>query len=352
MVKMELFNDVGIESGITVDSVRSFLNANKNNDIQFDISTLGGDLGTAITIHNLIKTHPKTTIANIVGLTASAGTVIAIACDEIKMSDNALFLIHNGWKEVIGNVYDMQTAAAELAKTDAIMVKMYQEKTGLQVDVIKNLMKASDWMTPVEAEKYGFIDQVYSTGQKIAASVLVSGAKGKINQLLINKLEQKMIKLPFTAPKAKADPKQVLEVLALKDGSRLLINAAEPAAGVEIAPLGAATLEDGTFELTDGRVITVVGERITDVSTPAGEPGGEMASTEEIVAAVSALIQPVMAEVDSLKASLAALSSTHKPPKGLPTGTPPNASVTKPVHSKVQEMTDAIFNKIKETRNA
>lgn len=348
MVKMELFNDVGVEGGITVESVRSFLNANKNNDIQFDISTLGGDLGTAITIHNLIKTHPKKTIANIVGLTASAGTVIAIACDEVQMSDNALFLIHNGWKEVTGNVYDMQTAAAELAKTDAIMIKMYQEKTGLQADVIKNLMKASDWMTPGEAKKYGFVNQIINSGQKIAASVLISGAQGKINNLLLTKLEQKMIKNPFKAPKAEAN--EVLNVLALKDGNQLLINAEAPNAGVEVRPLGAmgTTLPDGEYELNDGRTITVVGDKITMVM----DPGTQMpdASIEQIVAAVTALVQPVMAEVESLKAAMANISSTHKPAKS--TVVAPGAKVEVQVHDKVKAVVDGIRSAIVESRKA
>ena len=129
MIKFELFNNVGESDGITVDKVKSFLNANKDQEIQFDISTLGGDLATAITIHDLIKTHPKKTIANIVGLTASAGTVIAIACDEVLMSDNALFLIHNGWKEMTGNVYDFQKAAADLMKSVSIVINPQKGKT-------------------------------------------------------------------------------------------------------------------------------------------------------------------------------------------------------------------------------
>ena len=323
MVTVELFNNVGESGGITVETVKSFLNANKANDVQFDISTLGGELATAITIHDLIKTHPKRTVANIIGLTASAGTVIAIACDEVNMSDNALFLIHNGWKEVVGNVYDMQKAASQLMQTDAIMVKMYKEKTGIEENIISEIMKESDWLSPVEALEYGFVDKIVQCGMKIAASLQIEKAKGKINDLLLIKLSEKMIKNPFKAPQAK----------------------------VEEAPKAAIMLEDGEYTLDDGRKI-VVKDGIAEVKEPEIEAAVEPqapATTDEIVAAVSALISPVMAEIDTLKTAMASISSTHKPAKTSTVGAG-NASVQMPVASKLQDITDGIRKKFVESR--
>ncbi len=347
MVKLELFDTVGQE--ITVDKVRSFLNANKSNEIQFDISSLGGDLDSAITIYNLIKQHPKKTIAHIVGLTASAGTVIADACDEVQISDNALFLVHNGWKETTGNVFDMQKAATDLMKTDAIMIKIYREKTGLSDAKIKDLMKASDWLSPQEALQLGFVDRITETGIKIAASVILSEArKAKVNELLITKLQEKMLKNPFKSTKAKAD---VLNVLALKDDKQCLMNAEEVGVGVELAPLGAMTLEDGEYELADGRKITIAGGVVTEVSDPAAVVEGE-ATTAEVVAAVSALF---LAETEKIraefKAELGKIKSTHVPPKGtLQAG---KAMIDKPdVSEKVKAQTDAIFAEIEKNRKA
>lgn len=344
----ELFNNVGQEGGITVDGVRSFLNANKSEDIQFEISTLGGDLATAITIHDLIKTHPKKTVANIVGLTASAGTVIAIACDEVQISDNALFLIHNGWKEMTGNVYDFQKAASDLLKTDAVMVKMYREKSGLADAKIKELMKASDWMTPSEAYELGFVDRVVSSGVKIAASVLITEARGQINNTLLIKLEEKM-KNPFKKDAGKAD---VLNVLALKDGKNLLMNAEVAATGVEVAPLGAATLEDGEYELADGRKIMVTGGTITDVVDPAPAAAVASVDTAAVVAAVMAAIQPTIAEVEEMKKTLASIKSTHIPPKGKGPADSGKAEVKGDVHEKLQAVTEGIRQEIVKSRTA
>ena len=345
MVKLELFNNVGEEGGITVDSVRSFLNENKDQEVQFDISTLGGDLNTGLIIHDLIKAHPQKTTANIVGLTASAGTVIALACDEVIMSDNALFLIHNGWREMTGNVYDFQKAASDLMKMDAIMVRIYREKTGLDDNKIKDLMKASDWMNPFEAQEYGFIDQVKKTGVKIAASYILASAQNKVNNQLLIKLKEKM-KNPF---KAKAE---VMNILALKDDKSLLMNAEAVATGVEVAPLGAMTLEDGEYELADGRKIMVAGGVITEVSDPAAPPAEPAAAeTEAIVAAVGEIvaeqIAAIRAEIDS---KFAAIKSTHTPPKG--TGTVAPKAKADDVTSRVNAVTEGIRQKLVESRKS
>jgi len=335
---------------ISVEDVRSFINANKNEDLQFNISTLGGNLAAAITISSLIKSHPKKTIGNIVGLTASAGTVIADSCDETIMSDNTLFLVHNGWKEVTGNVYDFQKAAEDLAKSDAIMIKLYREKTKLPDEKIIEIMKASDWMSPVEAEKLGFIDRIYS-GSKIAASAIISSAKEQnVNELLILKLKEKMLKFPWQK-ETKAGI--VGYPLALVAGTAIM-NAEVPAPGVEIAPLGAMSLEDGEYELADGRKITVAGGVITVVTDPAAPAMDAVASTEEVVAAVAPVIAAEIAKVEAkFMAELGKIQSTHTPVKGVSIAAP-SAKAQTPQDSaaKVEAIAAGIQKKIQESRKA
>ena len=343
------YSEKGIKC-ISVEEVRNFINANKSEEIQFNISSLGGNLASAITISNLIKSHPKKTIGNIVGLTASAGTVIANSCDETIMSDNTLFLVHNGWKEVTGNVYDMQKAAEDLAKSDAIMISLYTEKTGLPDAKVIEIMKPSDWMSPIEAEQYGFVDRVYH-GSKIAASAIITEAQNsRVNEVLILKLKEKMLKFPW---KKETKAGIVGYPLALKEGIAL-INAEVPAAGVEIAPLGAMSLEDGEYELADGRKITVAGGVITVVTDPAAPAQDAVASTEEVVAAVTQVVAAEIAKVEAkFMAELGKIKSTHIPPKGNGI-TAPAAQVKTPADSaaNVEAIAAGIQKKIQESRKA
>jgi len=345
MNKLELFGEVGNE--INVDLVRSFLSKNKGQEVQFDISTMGGDLAQAITIHNLIKSHDALTVGNVVGLTASAGTVILAGCDKKKMSDNALFLIHNGWTSITGNTFDLQKTASDLMKNDAVMVKIYRESTGLQDERIRELMKASDWLTPSEALALGFVNEVYSSGIKIAASVLITEARtAQINSNLILKLQEKM---KIFGKEKKDIP--VMNVLALKDGNQALINAETVTTGVEIAPLGAMSLEDGEYELADGRKIVVTGGVVTEVkemqAAAAADPAAE---TEAIVAAVSAIVAEEVGKIQAQIDELRKKTGSHTPVKGTVTAQvkPEKVDVT----ARLNAVVDGIRSKIVESRKA
>lgn len=355
MVKLDLYDAVVSEEDrikyekeglncISVFTFKNFLNKNKNEELFFNISTLGGDLGAGLTIHDLIKAHPKKTVANIIGLTASAGTVIAMGCDEITISENALFLVHNGWKgPITGNVYDFQKAASDLMKMDTVMENIYHDRTHLGIIKIRQLMKASDWLSATEAKKYGFVDQIISSDTKIAASALIAGAKDKITDLLLTKLEEKMAIFGGKG-------KETLNVLALKNGKNLLIKAEDVKKDVEVAPLAGMTLEDGEYELADGRKIIITGGIITEVVEESAETE---ASTAEIIAAVSAVVVTEVAKVKAemetaFNAKLAGISSNHKPPKG-GEHKGGNASAGN-VHVNIGKITKGIHDKIKEAR--
>jgi len=349
MKELELNGNVG--ESITADSIKTFLNNNKGQDITFNISTFGGSLNEAIIIYNYIKSHSGKTIANLVGFTASAGTVIATACDEITMLDNSLFLIHNSSAKIEGNTYDFQKTASDLMKNDAIMVKIYKDKTGLSESEIISLMRKEDWLSPDEAKNYGFIDKIIPSNMKIAAYISYKDKillEKAINKQLIIKLETKMKNI-FSKKDKPAD--QVF-VHALKDG-QFLANAETLAEGVEVAPVGALSLEDGEYELADGRKISIMTDEngvqkitlVEDVAAPEA-----VVDTEALIASVTKV---VVDEIGKIRAEfdekLGKISSQHKPAKGTL-----DSSKEKPksVTASVNEITGKIRENIVASRKA
>jgi hypothetical protein len=204
-------------------------------------------------------------------------------------------------------------------------------------------------MSPVEAKEYGFVDNINITGKKIAASITISEAK-MMNTLLINKLETKMLKI-FGKDKKETG----VHLLALKGGGNLLCAVKEPCKGSEVAPIGASTLEDGEFELADGRKITVAGGLITEVTDMMASVPEVAAETEAIVAAVAEVVALEVAKVKAeisaeMNAALSKISSSHKPVKGTEPlgGKTPATSV----HSKVAAVTAGIRDAIEKSRKA
>ena len=59
------------------------------------LNTPGGYIDSAIMIVDAIKASKAKVIAEISGTVASAGTVITLACDEVRIADHTGFMIHN-----------------------------------------------------------------------------------------------------------------------------------------------------------------------------------------------------------------------------------------------------------------
>lgn len=142
-------------------------------DITIKINSVGGDVYTAIAIHNALKSlsGKKTVIVD--GIAASAASVIAMAGDKIKMYAGSLMMIHN----VSALLYDWFTIA-DLKKllrsfdaSERAIASIYDAKTKIGVDSIRSLMDKETWMTGAEAVAKGFADELADgDGPQIAFS--------------------------------------------------------------------------------------------------------------------------------------------------------------------------------------
>lgn len=70
-------------------------NAPADYDIRLHISTPGGVIDGALFIVDAINKTPATVTAFLTGTVASAGTIIALACDNVVASAHLSFMIHN-----------------------------------------------------------------------------------------------------------------------------------------------------------------------------------------------------------------------------------------------------------------
>lgn len=341
MLEFDLIGDIG--SDITEQGVSAMLKEANGEDVTFYMASLGGSLSSGSTIYGLIKKYPGKTKGVIIGNTASAGTIAILGCDEVVANQNAPFLIHNSSDPTGGNAKELLAKAAQLEKHDKIMLSIYRDKTGLPDAKLIELMDREDWLSPEEAKEYGFIDAVIGASKVVA----YYPNNDKLTKDLLTKLDNKMLKI---FGKDKKDV-QATAVLALKDGKQLLINAEKADKGVEVAAIGAAaTLEDGEYELSDGRMIVITGGVITEVKEKAAPAMPDAkADTEAIVTAVVAVVKEQIDAVKAdFKAELAKISSSHKPPKGGVQG----AASKVDVHAKVDEITSKIREGIENARKA
>lgn len=127
------------------------------------INSPGGDVFEGRAIMEAIRRFEGKTIAHIDSLAASAATSIALAADQVVMSEGALFMIHNASAMVWGDKNDMRQTADLLEKVEGAIVADYTHKTGMDEASIAAMMDAETWMTAKEALAHGFIDSISKT---------------------------------------------------------------------------------------------------------------------------------------------------------------------------------------------
>ena len=109
-----------------VDS-KTFINEIKNistDNVTLRINSPGGSVIDGLSIHDAIKRMPQKVTARVEGLAASIASIIALGADEVSMSENSLFMIHNVWGGETGGAEDMRKAADLMDKMSDRLVNV------------------------------------------------------------------------------------------------------------------------------------------------------------------------------------------------------------------------------------
>ena len=144
----------------------------KADTIIVNINSYGGDVNHGLSIHDLLAENPAKVITKVNGMTASAATIIAMAGDERKISDNSLFLAHRASSWGFGNVNDINMVADDLRKVDDRIINIYTKATGKKREDITEIMDRNngygEWISPEEAKEIGFVTEIFEP-RKMAA---------------------------------------------------------------------------------------------------------------------------------------------------------------------------------------
>jgi ATP-dependent protease ClpP protease subunit len=159
---IQIFGEVGFD--ITPASIKSAL-AGKG-DVHLQINSPGGSAFDGVAIYNLLVGHSGNVTAEVVGVAASAASIIAMAADELTMAKSAFLMIHNAWGITIGDHDAHAETGALLQKIDGALAGIYADRTGMSVGDIADLMNAETWIDADEAVDQGFADSVSGSETK------------------------------------------------------------------------------------------------------------------------------------------------------------------------------------------
>ncbi|WP_186439708.1 head maturation protease, ClpP-related [Kurthia sp. Dielmo] len=185
-----IYDWLDMDSTAPKDIVDSLPTTNENLDVI--INSGGGDVYAGSEIYTALKEYPGKVNIKIVGIAASAASVIAMA-GHVTISPTAQIMIHNVSSFAAGDNRTMQHEADVLKGFNESIASAYVDKTNQPLDDILELMNKETWLTAQQAVELGFADEVMFSEN---VPKLVSTTGGGLSPEVINRMKTIMNKEP------------------------------------------------------------------------------------------------------------------------------------------------------------
>lgn len=167
-VEILLYDEIGFW-GIQAKDFVTELQAIQAETIHLRINSPGGDVFDGLAMFNALREHPAQIITHIDGLAASMASVIALAGNEVRMAENAFFMVHHPWAFTLGNASEHRKRAELLDKLAGSLIGTYVSASGADKAQVTAWMDEETWFTAEEAQEAGFADAI-EDGAAVEAS--------------------------------------------------------------------------------------------------------------------------------------------------------------------------------------
>lgn len=166
---ISIFDAIGSDpwsgDGVTAKRVSAILRNVGERDVVVNINSPGGDLFEGMAIYNILREHKGKVIVKVLGLAASAASIIAMAGDDIQIARAGFLMVHNTWVVAMGNRNDLMEIADQLEPFDIAMAEIYAARTGLDPKAIQKKMDAETWINGSAAVDEGWADELLPADQ-------------------------------------------------------------------------------------------------------------------------------------------------------------------------------------------
>jgi ATP-dependent protease ClpP protease subunit len=258
---LKIYGDIG-EGGITSAFVSDFLDQNKEStNLTVRINSRGGDVSEGWCIHDLLVNsgkHIKTVGESQV---YSIATVIFMAGTEREMMANADGLIHNPYipGDNLSGDYrssDLLSLADHMVQEESKILEFYTKTTGSEKDKLAQLMSADTKLSAEDMLTLGFATKIL---EPIKAFAYIKPNKYKMDEKEVKTWGEKL-DLIIDKIKGLSRLPAKDQTMTDKDGKEFKLDkeTGGPALGDKASP-------DGTFSMTDGKIVVISGGEVTEI---------------------------------------------------------------------------------------
>lgn len=187
---LNIFGDISSEKwydeDITPSTVSDALKGlTVSDELEVNINSYGGEVFAAVAIASMINNSPATKVFNVLGICASAATMLFSASDKVNISKGAMLMYHKPLVGMRGNANDFRKQIEILDKIESenIMVNLLA-RTKKPIEELSNLIANEWWLTSDEAVlNLGFIHS--------GSNAIENTAKTKMEDIYKNYIEKK-----------------------------------------------------------------------------------------------------------------------------------------------------------------
>lgn len=158
------------QRGTTADQLRAFLKQKSDQEVTIAVSSPGGYLHQGIEIMELIAAHGKCNMV-IIGMTASAATVLCMKAKTVKIARGSFMLIHNSSAYIFSGgqsnkqkidayIERLKATRKDLDTFDKAMADLYSLRNHKTIEENMKKMDEDKWMTDQDAVDFGIVDAI------------------------------------------------------------------------------------------------------------------------------------------------------------------------------------------------
>ena len=150
--------------GVTAKRIGAALRKIGDRDVVVNINSPGGSFFEGLAIYNALRLHPHNVTVNVIGVAASAASIIAMAGDTINIAKAGFLMNHNTMIGMYGNKETFRREADWLEQFDDVAAEIFADRSGESVESVKAELAAATedgvWLSGAKAVERGYADDL------------------------------------------------------------------------------------------------------------------------------------------------------------------------------------------------
>lgn len=194
---ISIYDGIGMW-GVSAQAFNADLKAITAKKITVSINSPGGSLFDALAMYNGLRNHGAEITTKVMGIAASAASVVFMAGDKRIMPENTFLMVHNCIGPLNGNADSHREFADLLDEINQSIITTYMARTGKSEDEVKALLDDESYLSASQSVELKFADEI-EPALRIAAEFDLDRLPTSIQDAFKAALEDPAVKKPDPA---------------------------------------------------------------------------------------------------------------------------------------------------------